>query len=285
MEAYPAKFLSGFLVVSVLLWIVFMRLGKNLQRNVMSFMVGMAFASRLLAWILSRVMGASIGFRIGGWKCLRDVVLKFNKGAVESISVGEIRLSLRQSLVKLGVGFIARDPKLQVLICDLEIVFRSSKKSPQKARSRKSRSSGRGKWMVFVNMARFLSVYISDLVLKDIQKFVLYVYMTPKATLDIKELRVDISKDGGSEAGLFVKLLLFPITVHLGESRVASDQTVVSGESSSANQLTDGVCAPFSCEEFSLLCELGHNRSVLFLDCFRMIHGNFLVDITTFSTC
>ncbi|XP_047962243.1 protein SABRE [Salvia hispanica] len=231
MEASPAKFLSGFLVVSVLLWIVFM------------------FASRLLAWILSRVMGASIGFRIGGWKCLRDVVLKFNKGAVESISVGEIRLSLRQSLVKLGVGFISRDPKLQVLICDLEIVIRSSKKSPQKARSRKSRSSGRGKWMVLVNMARFLSVYISDLVLK-----------TPKATLDIKELRVDISKDGGSEAGLFVKLLLFPITVHLGESRVASDQTVVSGESSSANQLMDGVCAPFSCEEFSLLCELGHNR-------------------------
>ncbi|KAL1539208.1 protein SABRE [Salvia divinorum] len=231
MEASPAKFLSGFLVVSVLLWIVFM------------------FASRLLAWILSRVMGASIGFRIGGWKCLRDVVLKFNKGAVESISVGEIRLSLRQSLVKLGVGFISRDPKLQVLICDLEIVIRSSKKSPQKARSRKSRSSGRGKWMVLVNMARFLSVYISDLVLK-----------TPKATLDIKELRIDISKDAGSEAGLFVKLLLFPITVHFGESRVASDQTVVSGESFSANQLMDGVCAPFSCEEFSLLCELGHNR-------------------------
>ncbi|XP_057773183.1 protein SABRE-like [Salvia miltiorrhiza] len=231
MGASPAKFLSGFLFVSVLLWIVFM------------------FASRLLAWILSRVMGGSVGFRIGGWKCLRDVVLKFNKGAVESISVGEIRLSLRQSLVKLGVGFMSRDPKLQVLICDLEIVIRSSKKIPQKARSRKSRSSGRGKWMVLVNMARFLSVSISDLVLK-----------TPKATLDIKELRVDISKDAGSEAGLFVKLQLFPITVHLGESRVASDQPVVSGGSFSANQLMDGVCAPFSCEEFSLLCELGHNR-------------------------
>lgn len=91
---------------------------------------------------------------------------------------------------------------------------------------------------------------------------------TPKATLDIKELRVDISKDGGSEAGLFVKLQLFPITVHLGESRVASDPPVVSGGSFSANQLTDGVCAPFRCEEFSLLCELGHNRYILLLDCF-----------------
>lgn len=61
---------------------------------------------------------------------------------------------------------MSRDPKLQVLICDLEIVIRSSKKGPQKARSRKSHSSGRGKWMVLVNMARFLSVSISDLVLK-----------------------------------------------------------------------------------------------------------------------
>ncbi|KAH6798514.1 HYPERSENSITIVE TO PI STARVATION 4 [Perilla frutescens var. frutescens] len=231
MGVSPAKFLSGFLFVSVLLWIVFM------------------FASRLLAWILSRVMGASVGFRIGGWKCLRDVVVKFNRGAVESISVGEIRLSLRQSLVKLGVGFMSRDPKLQVLICDLEIVIRSSKKSPQKARSKKSRSSGRGKWMVLANMARFLSVSISDLVLK-----------TPKATLDVKELRIEISKDGGSEAGLFVKLRLLPITVLLGESRVVSDQLVVSGGSSSANQLTDGACSSFSCEEFSLLCQLGHNR-------------------------
>ncbi|KAL8487833.1 hypothetical protein ACS0TY_024229 [Phlomoides rotata] len=225
MGASPAKFLFGFLFVSVLLWIIFM------------------FASRLLAWILSRVMGASVGFRIGGWKCLRDVVLKLNKGSVESISVGEIRLSLRQSLVKLGVGFMSRDPKLQVLICDLEVVLRSSKKGHQKTRSKKSRSSGRGKWMVLANMARFLSVSITELVLK-----------TPKATVEIKELRVDISKDGGSEARLFVKLQLFPITVHLGESRVTS------GESSLANQLTDGVCPPFSCEEFYVLCEFGHNR-------------------------
>lgn len=89
------------------------------------------------------------------------------------------------------------------------------------------------------------------------------IFQTPKATLDIKELRVDISKDGGSEAGLFVKLQLFPITVHIGESRVASDQPVVSGGSSSANRLPDGVCPPFSCEEFSVLCELGHNRYAL----------------------
>lgn len=90
------------------------------------------------------------------------------QGAIESVSVGEIRLSLRQSLVKL-FGFISKDPKLQVLICDLEVVMRPSGKSTRKIRSQKARSSGnsgRGKWMVVANMARFLSVSISDLVLK-----------------------------------------------------------------------------------------------------------------------
>ena len=37
------------------------------------------FASRLVAWVLSRVVGASVAFRVGGWKCLRDVVIKFRK--------------------------------------------------------------------------------------------------------------------------------------------------------------------------------------------------------------
>lgn len=89
------------------------------------------------------------------------------QGAVESISVGEIKLSVRQSLVKLGVGFISRDPKLQVLICDLEIVMRPTNKSTSKAKkARKPRSSGRGKWMVVANIARYLSVSVTDLVLK-----------------------------------------------------------------------------------------------------------------------
>lgn len=89
------------------------------------------------------------------------------QGAIESISVGEIKLSLRQSLVKLGVGFISRDPKLQILICDLEVCMRpSSKGRPKSSKPRKTRSSGRGKWMVVANIARYLSVSITDLVLK-----------------------------------------------------------------------------------------------------------------------
>ena len=91
------------------------------------------------------------------------------QGAVESVSVGEIKLSLRQSLVKL-FGFISKDPKLQVLICDLEVVMRPSSRSTAKAKPRRPRTtkanSGRGKWMVVANIARYLSVSITDLVLK-----------------------------------------------------------------------------------------------------------------------
>ncbi|CAK7347282.1 unnamed protein product [Dovyalis caffra] len=177
----------------------------------------LCFASRLVAWILSRIVGASVGFRVGGWKCLRDLVVKFKKGPVESISVGEVRLSIRQSLVKLGVGFISRDPKLQVLICDLEVVMRPSRRGTKKTKTRRSRSrsSGRGKWMVLANLARFLSVSVTDLAVR-----------TPKATIDVKELRLDISKDGGSKPNLFVKLKILPILIHMGEPRISSDQTL-----------------------------------------------------------
>ncbi|KAM3342335.1 hypothetical protein P3S68_027301 [Capsicum galapagoense] len=235
MDGSPAKFLFGFLFASIILWTIFV------------------FASRMLAWILSRAMGASVSFRVGGWKCLRDVVVKFNKGAVESVSIGEIRLSIRQSLVKLGVGFISRDPKLQVLICDLEVVMRASSKSTKKVKSHKSRKSGRGKWMVVANMARFLSVSVTELVVK-----------TPKATLEVKELTLDLSKDGGSKPELFVKLLLAPIFVHFGESRVSYDQSSVYAGSFPSNDgllaMTEKVSAPFSCEEFSITCEFGHDR-------------------------
>ncbi|WVZ20165.1 hypothetical protein V8G54_007487 [Vigna mungo] len=191
------------------------------------------FASGLVAWILSRILGASVGFRVGGWKCLRDVVVKFKKGAVESVSVGEIKLSLRQSLVKLGVGFMSRDPKLQVLICDLEVVLRPPDKTPGKKKTRKSRASGRGKWMIVGNIARYLSVCVTDLVLK-----------TPKSTVEIKELNLDISKDGGSNCDLISNLS--------GEGCSSSGQASITAIERSS--------APFYCELFSVSCEFDHDR-------------------------
>ncbi|KAJ4962833.1 hypothetical protein NE237_022772 [Protea cynaroides] len=241
MALSSVRFLFGFLLVSVIAWVVFM------------------FAATMLAWILSRIMGASVRFRVAGWNCLRDVVVKFNKGAIESVSVGEIKLSMRQSLVKLGVGFISRDPKLQLLICDLEVVVRSSSGSSKKARSqtRKPRSAGRGRWMIVANMARFLSVSITELVVK-----------TPRASIEVKDLRVDLSKDGGSKPTLLVKLHFLPFLIHMGEPRLSYDQSSNSNQEGyiSAAQASyttmERPSAPFVCEELSLSCEFGHDRQI-----------------------
>lgn len=88
------------------------------------------------------------------------------QGPVASVSIGEVRLSLRQSLLNLGFGFAYRDSKLQILISDIEVVMRHSGKIAQKAKVQKSRTSGRGKWMVLANMARFLTISVTDLVVK-----------------------------------------------------------------------------------------------------------------------
>ncbi|KAJ9187009.1 hypothetical protein P3X46_002508 [Hevea brasiliensis] len=233
MVASLEKFLFGFLMMSITLWMVFI------------------FASRLLAWILSRTIGASVGFRVGGWKCLRDVVVKFKKGSVESISIGELRLGIRQSLVKLGVDFISRDPKLQVLICDFEVVMRSSSKGTHKTKTRKvrTRTSSQGKWTMLANIARFLSVSITNLVLK-----------MPKAMVEVKGLRLDITKDGGngSKLNLFVKLHILPIAIRMGEPCVSCDQ---SSNSDGGGCIFTGETS-FGCEEFSLSCEFGLDREV-----------------------
>ncbi|XP_010513417.1 PREDICTED: protein SABRE-like [Camelina sativa] len=240
MAASPAKFFFGFLIVSIVLWMIFI------------------LCSRLFAWMLSRVLGASVVFRIGGWKCLKDVVVKFKKGAIESVSASEIKLSLRQSLVKLGVGFLSRDPKVQVLVSDLEVVMRSSTSTTnlQKAKSQKSRTSGRGKWMVVANVARFLSLSIADMVVK-----------TRKVIVEVKELKLDINKDGGTKPNLYVKLNVLPILVHLCESRIISDQSSnVSFESCTSPQASsaspDRSSAALFCDELSLSSEFGHDRAV-----------------------
>ncbi|KAI3491193.1 hypothetical protein L1887_44439 [Cichorium endivia] len=237
----PVKFLFTFLFISIILWLLFIS------------------ASKFVAWTLSRIMKASVAFKVSGWKCLRDVTIKFEKGAVESVCVGEIRFSLRQSLVKLGVGFMSRDPKLQLLISDIEIVTRASNKNAKKTESRKSRRSrsnpGRGKWMVVANMARFLSISVTDLVVK-----------TPKATAEVKDLGVEISKDGGTKPRVLVKLQLVPVIVHLGEPRISFDQSssFCNGESFTAGQTSyatiERTSAPFFCEEFHLSSEFGHDR-------------------------
>lgn len=94
---------------------------------------------------------------------------------------------------------------------------------------------------------------------------------TSEAIIEIRELGVDASKDGGSKPALFVKLHLLPIVAHLGVARVSSDQSSsFSGAGYSYgyqafSTLTDRAPVPFLCEEFYLSCEFGHVRLVFFL--------------------
>ncbi|KAK1432241.1 hypothetical protein QVD17_09136 [Tagetes erecta] len=223
----PVKFLFTFLFVSLGLWLVLL------------------FASRLVASFLSRVLKASVDFRLCGFRRLKDVRIKFERGAVESVSVGEIKLCLLNCLAKLGVDSISRDPKLQLVLSDLEVVTRISDKSSKKSTTRKPKKSsgskpGKGKVMAVANMARFLSLSVRELAVK-----------TPKATLEIKELGVDMSKDQGSKPSMYLKLQVFPIAIHLGEPYVTGDVATVEKPS-----------AHFICEEFGLLFEFGSHSEL-----------------------
>ncbi|KAD4586171.1 hypothetical protein E3N88_23772 [Mikania micrantha] len=198
------------------------------------------FASRLAALFLSRVLKASVGFRLCGFRSFKDVRIKFERGAVESISVGEIKLCILKSLVKVGGDFISRDPKLQLLITNLEVVTRIYNKSSKQSTTRKPKKSsgskpGKGKVMAVANIARFLSLSVRELVVK-----------TPKVTLEIKEFGVDMSKDQGSKPSMYLKLQILPIVIHMGEPHITGDASTIEKPS-----------AYFICEEFGLLLEFG----------------------------
>uniref|UniRef100_A0A0A9DM02 Uncharacterized protein n=1 Tax=Arundo donax TaxID=35708 RepID=A0A0A9DM02_ARUDO len=237
MASSPVKFFSVFLAVSVVGWVVF------------------TFAARLLAWFLSRVLSASVGFRVAGFNCLRDVTIKFCKGSIESVSVGEIKLSFRKSLVKLSFGVISKDPKLQLLINDLEIVTRSSSQNKRVSKTGRSRSTGKGKWLVTSSMARLLSVSVTDLMIK-----------VPKGAVDIKELTVDTFKIAGPNHVLGVKLHLLPLNVHFGDSVLVADpmgscnvlDAFQSDQASVSNP--EKILAPFVCEDLLVTCDFGHEK-------------------------
>ncbi|KAJ4881679.1 Golgi-body localization protein domain [Raphanus sativus] len=98
MAASSATLYFGFLIASITLWMIF------------------SLCSRLFAWMLSRVLGMSVRFRVRSRKCLRDIVVMFETGAFESASADEI---------KFAVGFISGELCIKVLICGLDVVMRS----------------------------------------------------------------------------------------------------------------------------------------------------------------
>ncbi|KAJ9545445.1 hypothetical protein OSB04_025152 [Centaurea solstitialis] len=217
------------------------------------------FISRILGLILSRVLKASVGFRFSGWRSLRDFSIKFERGAVESVSVGEIKLCLQQLLVRPDVESLSKDPKLKLMISNIEVVTRTPDKSSKKSKPRKPKSSksksNKGKLMAGANMARFLSLCVRGLVVK-----------TPKATLEIKDLTLDITKDPGSKPSMYLKLQILPIVIHLGEPHVGCDSlSSFKGSQSLSSRhgsTLDKSSGHFICEEFGLLVEFGSHREM-----------------------
>ncbi|XP_020240761.1 protein SABRE-like isoform X2 [Asparagus officinalis] len=220
--------------------------------------IAFVFAAKLLTCFLSRKLRSSVEFHVAGCNCLRDVSVKFSKGSVESVCIGEIKLSLCKSLVNLWFSFISGDPKLNLLICDLEVVLRPPERSTIKSKSPSKpprlRSSGKRKWILVTNVARFLSVSVTELVVK-----------APKAGIEIKDLSLDISKYGGPNPILNVKLNVNPLFVQICESHSSFDnagfdqgECFLSGNTSSNFAEKDST--PFVFESLSLVCDLGHDR-------------------------
>jgi hypothetical protein len=64
------------------------------------------------------------------------------------------------------------NPKLQLLIRNLEVVTRPTIKSPEKKKTQKPKSKSKtrslstGKWRTIVNIARYFSFSLTELVLK-----------------------------------------------------------------------------------------------------------------------
>lgn len=103
------------------------------------------------------------------------------QGSIESLSVGEFKANLSQSLVELCATAFLQDPKVIFSICDLKIVTRppsSSSKRPRKSKTRKSGSAGggggKGKLMLLANIGRFFSVSMTNIIVQ-VNCFMLYI--------------------------------------------------------------------------------------------------------------
>ncbi|WVY91260.1 hypothetical protein V8G54_036774, partial [Vigna mungo] len=246
MEISPINFLHGFTIFCVTLLVLFIS----------------SFA--LLSWILSRVLGASVGFCVSGFNSLKDVELKFKKGGIESIYVGEIKLSFRRCLVDHGAGFSSWDPKLQLIICNLEVVTRPPIKSTEVKKKKPKKSSGgssgngkgKGKWKTISSIAKYFSLSVTNIVFK-----------TPKFSVEIGKLNVDISKERGSESDLVVRVQILPIVFNIIEAQDSNQLSESSGGGSNTSiqptvASTEKTSATFLCEKFSVSCTLGHDREI-----------------------
>ncbi|KAK7385404.1 hypothetical protein VNO78_31121 [Psophocarpus tetragonolobus] len=165
-------------------------------------------------------------------------------------------------MVEHGVRFSSCNTRLQLIICNLEVATRTSNKSSEKKKKTKTRkssgrSSGKGKWKTISIIARYLSLCVTNLTLK-----------TPKATIEIGNLNVDIFKVVGSESDLCVMIQILPIVVQISEPQVSCNQlSGINGGGGDASTQTSIAATKkanphFIIGKFSVLCEFGHDREI-----------------------
>ncbi|XP_024390151.1 protein SABRE isoform X3 [Physcomitrium patens] len=190
MEVTPDKFVWLFLAVTTVGWLVF------------------NFTAKLLAWIASRVLSARVSFRLAGFQRLKDVSIQFRKGAIASVTIGEVRISFRKQL-----SALLRDFKFQLFISDVEVILQKSvgttKKRSKKPRSIRNPVSERRKWIVTAKLAKYLKLSLTELVFK--------VAEIPKLSLEIKDLELDLFKQDLASTVLGAKLSIKPFMMYFGE--------------------------------------------------------------------
>lgn len=233
------------------------------------------FSARMLAWFLSRLLPASVEFKIAGCNSLRDISLKFRKGSIDTLFIGEVKLTLGRSLIKMGSNSVYSPPKLQLLICDIEVKVKKSGPSDKKNKSQGSNSRRKGKLLLTIsNIARFFSVCIKDIVVK-----------VPKAVIEVKELRLDILKDSGVETFFNFCLHFTPLLVQMDTPEFSSGrssdhhQTYYLFDKKECSSIMERNPVPIICEDISIACEFGYERERLNIRALDLSTGDITADL------
>ncbi|KAH7290740.1 hypothetical protein KP509_30G061600 [Ceratopteris richardii] len=236
MELTPAKFLTLFLFLSVTGWLFFL------------------FAARLTAWMISRMIGASVQFRFGGFNCLKDVSVNFKKGVLESLVIGEVRIrTCKSSSDSLG-SELAGAALLQVLLYDVEVVIRKpAKRNTTKKHHPRSHLSGHGKWMLFAKITKYVTVSILELVMQ-----------VPDWTVEIKELDLRMDTEESGTSLLSTRLLLSSCSLYDKDRNSHAEYTPSLGErvliDGNLENVMGGTTTPFYVEQISINSTFGHIR-------------------------
>ncbi|KAJ4793688.1 Golgi-body localization protein domain isoform 1 [Rhynchospora pubera] len=217
----------------------------------------LVIATQLMILVMRHLLGISIKFRIAQINCIKDVSIQFKKGVMESISIGEIKLILKESLLDLGLTLSSRNSIFELVLSDFTIAMRSklttqsAKKKKSKPPNKKKPGSGGGKekkLMMLAKAARFLSLSVINITFK-----------TPKAAIGVKELKVDLTTCEGLHKSYKFRLHMMPILVYMFPTDAFLGQPI---NFSNVEEMANGqTCSnSVTCEDFLVTCELEKYR-------------------------